>query len=69
MQVHLGGLIFGLGLSLLGVMATTVGSLHRCAAHLLFWEMRDRLHSVGHRLLKGPPFPGLLQAKDRDLWV
>jgi hypothetical protein len=41
MQARLGGLKLGLGLSLLGVMATTAGSLCRYAARLLFKRVRD----------------------------
>jgi hypothetical protein len=56
MQARLEGLRLGLGLSLLGMLATTAGSLHRCAVYLLFWRVEDRLPSVGHRLSKRP-FP------------
>jgi hypothetical protein len=46
MQARLEGLRLGLGLSLLGVVATTAGSLHKSAVYLLFWRVEDRLPFV-----------------------
>jgi hypothetical protein len=40
MQARLEGLRLGLGSSLLGVVATTAGSLHRYAVYLIFYCVR-----------------------------
>src|ERR1700722_12306245 len=48
MQARLGGLRLDLGLSLLGVVATTAGSLHRGALHLLFLGDTRKRDLPGH---------------------
>ena len=54
-QARLEGLRLGLGLSLLGVVATTAGSLHRYAVYPLFGRVGDRLPSVGYRWASNIP--------------
>jgi hypothetical protein len=54
-QARLEGLKLGLRLSLLGVVTTTAGSLHRYAIYPLFGRVDDRLPFVGHRWASNIP--------------